>query len=86
MTTDQDTHDHAPPPAEHTPTLAGAATASPAIRGRGVRERGGPRGRVKTGTGQAGLWGASGPNNRLQATGHSVRFVAGVGLYRVARA
>ncbi len=26
------------------------------------------------------------PNKRLQATGHSVRFWAGVGLYRVARA
>ena len=26
------------------------------------------------------------PNTALEATGHSVRFVAGVGLYRVARA
>ena len=28
----------------------------------------------------------TGPNEALEATGHSVRFVAGVGLYRVARA
>ena len=49
-----------PPPAEHTPTLSGAATASPAARGRRVRERGGARGRDKTGTGQAGLRGCPG--------------------------
>jgi hypothetical protein len=29
---------------------------------------------------------SSGPNTALEATGHSVGFVAGVGLYRVARA
>ena len=73
----QETQDHAPPPAENASTLSGAATASTAARGRQVRERGGARGRDKTGTGQAGLWGVSWPNNRLQATASSLRsFVA----------
>ena len=69
----QDTHDHEPPPAEHAPTRSGVATAHTATRGRQVRERGGVRGRAKTGTGQARLWGGSWPNHRLQATANSLR-------------
>ena len=38
------------------------------------------------GTGQCWSLPAPGPNTALEATGHSVRFVAGVSLYHVARA
>ena len=48
----------------------------------GTRVRGGGQSLGGPGTRR----GLQPPNTALEATGHSVRFVAGVGLYRVARA
>ena len=53
--------------------LSGADTASTAARDQWVCERGGARGRDKTRTGHAGLGDVSWPNNRVQATGNSLR-------------
>ena len=76
----------------HAPSLPGPAASAALSQGPpGVAASGSQGGTRVRGGGQSlggpgPRRGLQPPNTALEATGHSVRFVAGVGLYRVARA